>query len=319
MNIKSTFRKEVPESGTLEIEVNALGLSRLELYGDGTLSADVSIQASTDIEVKNLQQEVLWNGADVDLNGNDLTIFGVLLTAKQLSKKTLFVFEYDGTNWDIYFLTKYDSSTFTLEENSVVTKTIADANVTTAKLVNNAITFAKIQRLGTNDVIVGKGASADVEALSIPSAKILIGDTAALKAVYVTGAVTMDKNGVTTMNVTPVEGLYRRVSLNSGYLGDVKMIVPFDCIVKRITAHVDQLIEATDDATIVVKNNAGTSMGSLGIVKNSAIGVGFNLSPSANNEFAAGQTIAFATSKTTPGGEVFLSIEVQRVNFNSFS
>lgn len=104
------------------------------------------------------------------------------------------------------------------------------------------------------------------------------------------------------------------VSLETNELGEVKFVIPYDCTVTSITAYVTKLIEATEDASILPKNNASLVMtdGTLTMIAGSAIGTGLTVTPTANNTFTAGQVMTLEGIKTTPGGKVLASITVVR-------
>lgn len=104
------------------------------------------------------------------------------------------------------------------------------------------------------------------------------------------------------------------VSLEANELGEVKFVIPYNCTVTSITAYVTKLIEATEDASILPKNNASLVMtdGTLTMIAGSSIGTGLTVTPTANNVFTAGDTMTLEGIKTTPGGKVLASITVVR-------
>jgi len=104
------------------------------------------------------------------------------------------------------------------------------------------------------------------------------------------------------------------VSLETNELGEVKFVIPYNCTVTSITTYVTKLIEATEDASILPKNNASLVMtdGTLTMIAGSAIGTGLTVTPTANNTFTAGQVMTLEGIKTTPGGKVLASITVVR-------
>jgi hypothetical protein len=104
------------------------------------------------------------------------------------------------------------------------------------------------------------------------------------------------------------------VSLEANELGEVKFVIPYKCTVTSITAYVTKLIEATEDASILPKNDASLVMtdGTLTMIAGSSIGTGLTVTPTANNVFTAGDTMTLEGIKTTPGGKVLASITVVR-------
>jgi len=105
---------------------------------------------------------------------------------------------------------------------------------------------------------------------------------------------------------------YVNVSFETSEVGDMKVTMP-KCTVVSFNASVSKAIAATDDATIVPKNNAGTAMtsGTLTLTASSAIGTQFTSTPSANNTFTEGQTMTLTTAKTTAGGKAIISFRIQ--------
>jgi len=412
----TTIEKTVPTSGTLTLPYSTNGNSVFKLTGSPTLTADVNIESDESLEIKGLRTEVWWNASGTDLDGNDLTILGVTMTEKQLSRNTKFIFEYDGTNFYVVELKNnkdgvLDESEFVIDEDielrsgigaialgtlqsktgkrlytaGAITLTasisitatgvknkevyfyyegdidpdgntvtilgtlmpdalldkkvfirafyngtswvvifsetyeaapaLADDAVTTAKILDEAVTVAKMADLARGSVLIGNSSDRP-SAIKPGTGEFLLGDGTDFNAVGMTGQVVMDNAGATTIAATPFEGIYRNISLETDFLGDVKIAIPFNCTVEKITAHVDKLIEATDDASLNVKDNSGSSMGTITATANSSVGTGFTLSPSSNNTFTAGQIMTISTSKTTPGGEVHLSIQVNRTSFS---
>ncbi len=124
------------------------------------------------------------------------------------------------------------------------------------------------------------------------------------------GEITLDKldSSINTELITVP------VSLETSELGDNKFIIPYNCTITSITAYVTKLIEATDDASILPKNDAAVVMtdGTMTMISGSSIGTGVTVTPTANNTFTAGQTMTLEGIKTTPGGKVLISITVIR-------
>lgn len=104
------------------------------------------------------------------------------------------------------------------------------------------------------------------------------------------------------------------VSWETNETGIISINIPFDCTVDEAVIAVSGLIEATDDATLVLKNNAGTAMtgGSQTITAGTLVGNNFTLTPTANNTFTAGQVMKFETIKTTKGGRAEVSVTYTR-------
>jgi hypothetical protein len=102
------------------------------------------------------------------------------------------------------------------------------------------------------------------------------------------------------------------VSFETDEVGDMKIKMGYPGAVSLVTAYVTKAIAATDDATIVCKDNAAASMGTITLTASSAIGTAFTLTPSSNNTFVAGDVLTFTTAKSTKGGKAHLSIKITR-------
>lgn len=91
---------------------------------DGTgivLANDLDITTS-DPGVKGVTYNINYDGNGLDINGHDLTIFGVILTAAQALIKLQITSYYDGTDW------------ITTVKPSVDTEFVASANISSAGL-----------------------------------------------------------------------------------------------------------------------------------------------------------------------------------------
>lgn len=106
----------------------------------------------------------------------------------------------------------------------------------------------------------------------------------------------------------------RLISFEASEVGDMKMYMGYAGTVDYIHFTVDKAIAATDDGTIIPKNNAGTVMtsGTITVTASSTIGTGFTSTPTANNSFVAGDILTFTTAKTTAGGKGTLYIKITK-------
>lgn len=104
------------------------------------------------------------------------------------------------------------------------------------------------------------------------------------------------------------------VSFEANEVGDMKIRIEYACTVTAIYAAVSKAIAATDDATIVPKNNSGTTMGTgtITLPASTAIGTAVTSTPSTDNTFTAGQIMTLTTAKTTAGGKALVTIKVVR-------
>lgn len=157
--------------------------------------------------------------------------------------------------------------------------------------------------------------------------KILIGDGTTANMKSVTGDISLSNTGVVAIlsnKVNPsqltednrTELISIGVTTEAGENGDYKIKVPFKCIVNNVRAQVVKAVGATDDATIILKNHAGTTMttgSALTFTTGSAFGVAVDTSVTANNEIGSDEFLTVHTAKpTVNGGKYILSIEVER-------
>jgi len=125
------------------------------------------------------------------------------------------------------------------------------------------------------------------------------------------GAVTVEKLESSLQS----EVFHMSLSFESGELGDYRIKMPYPGTVIEMFSQNTLLIEATDDACIQGKNNAGTSMTGGKITRPGGSAFGTSLqtaTPTANNTFIAGDILRFETDKPTAGGKATLSVKVQR-------
>jgi hypothetical protein len=101
-----------------------------------------------------------------------------------------------------------------------------------------------------------------------------------------------------------------QISWDTNRLGDHKIVLPFPCTITQIDIYADDLIEATDDADVDFKNNAGMSMGTQTLSAGTTIGSGVSLTPSSNNTFTAGQVLTATTTKANAGGNAKVSLTI---------
>ena len=104
------------------------------------------------------------------------------------------------------------------------------------------------------------------------------------------------------------------VSFEAGEVGDFKIYMGFAGTLTNIYAYATKVIAGTDNATIVPKNNSGTTMGTgtITFTASDARGTAYTATPSTNNTFVAGDILTFTCAKTTAGGKAHLSLKFTR-------
>ena len=204
---------------------------------------------------------------------------------------------------------------------SVGTSELKDLNVTTAKIALLAITnsLMAVNSVGTLEIIDLNVTTAKIDDLAITSAKLALlavgtaqlADLAITSVKIASNAVSLDK--LSTDLQTEIVTAF--CSFETGYKGQVKIEVPYACNVIKVSAAVIKAIEATDDATIIPKNHAGTAMttGQIDLTAAAPVGNVFTSSPSGNNSLAANENIILELSKITDGGVALVTLHIIRI------
>ncbi len=196
-------------------------------------------------------------------------------------------------------------STTELKDNAVTNIKMADNSVDTLEIVNDAVTTDKILDANvTTAKIADLNVTTDKMALVSVDSTILA-DNAVTTDKIVDDAVTVDKLGGTL-----TRGFFTfSVSWESATeLGQVKAAIPFDMTVVEVVVSVANTIEATDTATLILKDQSLASMGQFDISGGVTIGNDFTLIPAVNNTFVAGEAMTFETLKTTVGGRAEVTV-----------
>ncbi len=213
---------------------------------------------------------------------------------------------------------------------------IEDETIDTDKIANKKITLPKIADLSGEGYLTRGGTSGEVEEFDASSSGyILIGNGTTVNSIPIsgdatllsTGALTIINNAVTTAkildsNITTAklesnlkyELIPLQVSFETGEVGDVKIKLPFPGTVFEIYSYAIKAISATDNGTIVFKNNAGTTMadGTITYTASDPRGTAYTSAPSTNNTFSVGEYLTITTAKVTVGGKIQLSIKYIR-------
>ena len=190
--------------------------------------------------------------------------------------------------------------------------TISASGVTAigATKVTNAMLAGSIARTkldsGTADRVLtnnGAGAYTELAQLTAKLGGLGIDNSGA------TGFVTFNAG---TASVNPVTDTnHVNVSFETGYVGDFKVKMGFAGTVTSAYAFLTKTIGAVD-AVITIKNNAGTTMGSITFTASDAKGTAQTVAISANNTFSAGDVLTFTTSGGSTTGEALVSYSFTR-------
>lgn len=133
------------------------------LGGDWTITDDSASVEGTTFHIRYL--------ATVTISANNISVFGVQLTAEQALKNLDIQVYYNGSTYDVQIMTDFGQTNI-VESNQIVngaittakldatggseavtTATIRDLNVTTGKIAANAVTFAKLDTTGGSEAV----------------------------------------------------------------------------------------------------------------------------------------------------------------------
>lgn len=289
------------------------------ITGAPTLASDLDIVASGTL-LKNLYVEI-WNESVLNLDGNTYSILGKDVPDTYAGKRFIAKCLCNGVTWDVVFIPSGDQSGYVFEEalatdsvtsakivdDNITTIKILDANVTTSKLADlavstakiaaNAVTTAKMALLSVttaiiNDLAVTTGKIAD---LAVTTAKI--NDLAVTTGKLASGAVTATKLEANANKTS--QYVFIPFDKVAG-VGVLKFPICFACSIDKVIVTVQEP-PTDDDINLIFKNNSLTELTSstITITTSHLLGNQINSTPSANNIFAAGDTITIEGSKTT--------------------
>jgi len=204
-------------------------------------------------------------------------------------KSTAIGLRKEDNSWFEIFRSK---NTFTIVDGSITELKLSTDSVSTIKVQDGAITEPK---LASNSVTTDKIVDGSVTASKLADGAIPISK--------------LDSQVTTELIVVPV-------SFETDEQGDYKIKFPYDCEVLEAIAYVTKLIEATQDATIIMKDDSSDVLGD-GIMTMPAglnTGSGVSTVPISNTTFTAGDTMTFTCGKTTPGGKALISLKIRKIS-----
>lgn len=233
------------------------------------------------------------SGNDTDAT-TQVDIFGVVVIPSTLINKTLEIKAiYEGTTstWDIVFKPN-------ITETDIITGAqICDDSIDTAHIINNKVTFAKVQQLGANTVavnattgtanmstvaltpetVLGRLAAGNIVPISkidlmnmlmsgawtLSAGKVLVGSVGNVGvAVDLTGAITVNNAGLTTLGtvVKPSNLLADNITLAGAILSRGAMYavtVGADGFKRLMTGNVETILTNVDDLVVGIILNLG--------------------------------------------------------------
>jgi len=305
-------------SASGNIDSTDILIYRYRLIGTVTLTGASSIAYSgAGSPAKNEEYEFNYESS-VTPSGNTFSIFGVAVPDELLSSKFIAKCVYDGAAWVVNILPDFAGT------GIIAGKLLAADSISTTKIIDDAVTNAKLANISRGSVKVGGASDAPTDLDAKTSGNILVGDGTDIASVAVSGDATLSSAGALTISnsavttakiddgaVTPTKlSASARKSMvaipvsfeTAGEIGVVKYTMCFDCTVDGIEATVTKPA-ATDTATIIFKDHGGSVLtgSQVDITTGLVLGNIVSTTPTANNTFSAGEQITFETSKPNPG------------------
>ena len=336
--------------GTFPVEIVSPNMDIVYLsFPTGTLLSDYYLTYQTAPIIGQMYSVVL-STASVTLGGNTINVFGVSIDAVRLSQILLTVnFQYidlvggfpiikvwyddDINNAQTISGTQIFSNSLPLSTISGMTSAqiiVADgSDVAQAVDMSGDVT---IDASGVTAIGSGKvtnthlaGSIARTKLASGTADRVLTNNgagayTELAQLTAKLGGLGIDNSGATgfvtfnagTASVNPVTDTnHVNVSFETGYVGDFKVKMGFAGTVTSAYAFLTKTIGAVD-AVITIKNNAGTTMGSITFTASDAKGTAQTVAISANNTFSAGDVLTFTTSGGSTTGEALVSYSFTR-------
>jgi hypothetical protein len=259
-----------------------------------------------------------------------VTFFGVALTAAQALYQQDIVAIYNGATWDVSISSDMSSGAQNINGADIVAASIPSTALA------GSIALTKLAATGIRGQAVRTGVNGVVEVVSAAVNTTVVGGDGIDVGPQVVGGDltkasatwTIANNAITTVKILndsvtaskvstelKTEVLIIPCSFEGIEIGAITYVIPFACSVTAIRAVATKLIEITDDATVVLKDNGGTIMTvttPISFGGGDTLGTAYSSAITANNTFTAGQILTVLTAKVTAGGGAHLSLTVLR-------
>lgn len=309
-------------SGTISIPVDYATSYPDIVYDNSIITGTVTLVGNLSVSpsgtpIKGQKSVIFWN-ASVTPAGSDVTIFGESVPDELLASNFIADCTYDGVAWVVNIIPDFAGT------GIIAGKLLAADSVSTAKILDDAVTNAKLANITRGSIKVGGASNAPTDLDAKTSGNILVGDGTDVVSVAVSGdatlssagALTVANSAVTTAKINDAAVTPTKLSASArkemvaipvsfetaGEIGVIKYTMCFDCTVDGIEATVTKPA-ATDTATIIFKDHGGSVLtgSQVDITTSLVLGNIVSTTPTANNTFSAGEQITFETSKTTAG------------------
>jgi len=330
---KVTKTFNITAGGTIELFQD----DNVEVYfvkGTATLASSLAIQYNG-TPIHGEEVTIVYTAA-ITLSGNNVTIFGAVLTQAQALRDSLIkaYYDIDLAAWEVVLLTDMEEQqTITTNQiadlavtnpklslSSVATSNIQDDAVTTSKVINGAVTSDKlatdsVTTVKINNLAVTTGKLSDD---AVTTSKIANSSVTAAK--ILNGTITANKIGNDEITNTQLHADLRTavvtapISFEAGSQGYTKVFLPFTCTLVKVSIGITKQIAGTEAATVTLYDHALAVManGTVTIPLGTVVATIFTADPTSNNTFTALQYINIYAEKPTAGGTAFVSLILER-------
>jgi hypothetical protein len=260
-----------------------------------------------------LNQVVVVNfGGGVTIDGNILSFFGFTLDQYQALLPSIITGTWNGASWDIFI----SINNKPIVQYSVDGSVIIPLSIPGTAMANATIPVSKLENVGDAKILQGNGSTVVANTLN-GDGTITNTGTLTIANDVITTVKILDAN-VTVLKLTTelrTELLVVPVSFESGEQGAYKIKMQYSGSFLDVYAEAVKAIAGTDTATIILKNNAGTTMTvttPIVFAISDAFGTAYDSAITGNNTFVAGDIITVNTAKTTPGGKALVTLKILR-------
>lgn len=266
-----------------------------------TLTSALNITV-TGTPIKNTEITFIYGGniTTDTATGKSVNIFGTELTDAQALYEGEIKAYYNGSAWEVKIFPDAESGLSNLDGSGLVAGSIA-----TAAIADDAVTNDKLNSMTRGTVKVGGTSNVPTDLDGKTSGQILIGDGTDINSVAVTGDITIDSAGVTTIGAgkvttemlanTPTEYYVATVTLTSAEVLDLYN-TPIEVIAAPGTGKSIIVISAL----VSMPYNSATyaAGGDLGLVYSSAPTVPIATAPSGVVTASVTSNVEFANTTT---------------------
>jgi len=260
------------------------------------------------------------------------TVFGTALTEAQCLYKQYVICFYNGSSWDVYL---YSDDTDASDD--VNGADIVDGTIVNAKIAASTIALTKLANLAARGYAVRGGINGVPEGFDAKTSGTFLGGNGTDLVMQTmsgdatlngAGVITLANDAVVTANITDANVTVAKVSTDlksdfksytvsfeSGEQGAYKIRMSYPGTITNVYAAAVKAIAATDAGTVILKDNAGTTMTvttPISFAASDAFGTAYTSAVTANNTFVDGDVITITTSKVTAGGKALVTLEILR-------